>query len=97
MNATVKRRLAPLATSSLAVVAGILTGQAIQKAVHHSHAWPLLAVLAALAWIADGLALYLPYLARKRRLLRERDALLRLRGQVPQMIREAMRENGEQR
>lgn len=94
---TIYRRLAPLATSSLALAAGILTGQAIQKAMHHDRAWPWLAVLAGIAWTADGLAMYLPYLAQKRRLLRQRDALLRLRGQVPQMVREAMREEGGQR
>jgi hypothetical protein len=83
-----------LATPLLAVTAGILTGQAIQKAAHHDRAWPWLAVLAALAWVAEGLAMYLPYLAERRHLLRQRDALLRLREQVPQMVREAMREKG---
>ena len=89
-----RRRLAEQATSFLAVAAGILTGQAGQKAAHHDHAGPWLAGLAAVAWTADGLALYLPYLAEKRRLLRQRDALLQLRGQLPQIVREAMGEDG---
>jgi hypothetical protein len=90
-----RRKLGALATSLLAVTAGILTGQAVQKAVHHDPLWHWLAAFAGIAWVADGLALYLPYLIEKRRLLRQRDALLRLRGQVPQMVREATGEDGQ--
>jgi hypothetical protein len=79
-------------TPVLTVTGGLLTGNAIRDALHHGHSWPLLGSLAAAAWTGAALSLWLPYLAERRSLLRQRAFLLRMRDEVPGMVADAMRE-----
>lgn len=44
------------------------------------------------AWTGAAANLWLPYLAERRSLLRQRDFLLHLRGEVPAMVTEALAE-----
>lgn len=83
-------RIAQLATPVLTVTGGLFLGEAIRLAIHHGHAWPLFAGIGAAAWTVTAAALWLPYLAERRRLLRRRALLLRVRDEIPAMVAKAM-------
>lgn len=81
-----------LAAPVLAAVGGLCLGEAIREAVHHGHSWPVLAGIAVAAWTGSAVAIWLPYLAERRQLLRQRAFLLRVSDEVPAMVAQALAE-----
>lgn len=86
----IRRRLAATATSALFAAGGLLSGMAVRNLLHHGHTWPWLLAAGLTGWAGGFAALWLPYLAERRRLLGARSVLLRLRGELPQMVADAL-------
>jgi hypothetical protein len=74
------------ASPALAAIGGLCLGQAIRNAIHHGQAWPLLAGVGAVAFAASIAVYWVPYRIERRKLLRQRDTLLWMQGQMNDMV-----------